>query len=260
MEQTRVGVKSNHSAGKMLTILEYMAEQSEPVRLLDISKALNINVSTLLRFLTALVEKGYAKQEEETSRYYLTYKICVLGHQVCSRFDLRNFVHPYMKEIAALCGELVCLAVEQDGQIVYIETIEGRRNMLHTMKRIGKIAPMHCTGIGKLFLLDYSEEKLDSLIREKGLTKYTEKTLTTKTKLLKELNTIRKRGYAFDDEECEVGNSCVAFPLYNSAGKMIAGISVSGPVNPLCVENIRSNIERIQDIIKEINNTLTGII
>ena len=84
------GVKTNQSSEKLLKMIEYLAGQREPKRLLDISRELGINSSTALRFLTALVENGYASQDAESSRYYLTCKICGLANQVLQNTDIRT--------------------------------------------------------------------------------------------------------------------------------------------------------------------------
>ena len=92
-----------------------------------------------------------------------------------------------------------------------------------------KRQPLHCTGIGKLLLTNYTEEQIDTLVNHVGLAKYTEKTLTTKEALLKELEEVKAKGYAYDNEECEIGTRCISFPIYDYSDKVIAGFSVTGP-------------------------------
>ena len=168
----------NQSAEKALRILEYLADQGEPLRLMDIAQAMGMNNSTTLRFLTTLASAGYVAQEEDTSKYYLTYKIVALGHKVSERKQLPHIVSPYLKKISETLRESVCLAVEQNAQVVYVDVKEGPSQIVKAMRRIGNIAPLHCTGIGKLLLLNYSETQLDDLIRERGLQKFTPYTLT----------------------------------------------------------------------------------
>lgn len=252
----RDGTKSNHSSGKLLTIIEYLAEQAEPVRLMDIARDLNMNSSTVLRFLTALIDTGYAKQEPESARYSLTYKLCVLGNKVSSHISLRDIAHPYMTELSELFGEVVCLAVEQDHEVIYIDIVESQSKMLRSMQRIGHAAPLHCTGIGKLLLLNYTDEQLDNLIAHKGLTRFTENTITTKEQLLEELQSIRWNGYAYDDEECEIGARCIAFPLYNMDGQVIGGLSVTGPTTRMSVKQIQLKLQPAIQITKRLSQEL----
>lgn len=219
----------NQSAEKALHILEYLAEQKEAARLMDIAQAMNMNNSTTLRFLTTLLSAGYVDQEKDTSRYYLTYKLAALGQKVNENKQLPRIISPYLKEISETLQESVCLAIEQNSQVVYIDVCEGPKQIVKAMQRIGNIAPLHCTGIGKLFLLNYSESELDNFIVSHGLDKYTIHTLTTREALCHELTKTRRRGYATDNEECEIGARCIAFPIYDYSEKIIAGISVTGP-------------------------------
>lgn len=222
-------LSGNQSAEKALRILEYLADQNESMRLMDIAKAMNMNSSTTLRFLTTLQVTGYVNQEEDTSRYYLTYKLAALGQKANHNKQLPRIISPYLKRISETLQESVCLAIEQNHQVVYIDVQEGPKQIVRAMQHIGNIAPLHCTGIGKLLLLNYSKSQLDDYIRVYGLEKYTQYTLTTKEALVCELDSIRQKGYAMDNEECEIGACCIAFPVYDYTNKIIAGISVTGP-------------------------------
>lgn len=248
--------KSNQSVEKVFNIIELLAEKGEPMRILDISKELCMNTSTVLRFLATLESCGYVSQDEETLKYYLTYKICNVANKVSSKDSIREIARPYMKQLSKIFGESVCLAVEQEMTVVYIDVVEGQDQMLRTMQRIGNIAPMHCTGIGKLFLLDYPESKLDKLIDIKGLQRFTEYTLTSKEQIVDQLKEIGELGYAYDNEECEVGARCIAFPIRDYTGKIVAGISVTGPVSRLTDTHISNRMKYILDISNEISKKL----
>lgn len=226
---TELKTAGNQSAEKALRILEYLADQNEPMRLMDIAKETNLNNSTALRFLTTLLSMGYVAQETDTSKYYLTYKLVTLGKRVNEKKPLSKIVSPYLKKISETLQESACLAIDQNSQVVYIDVKEGPRQIVKAMQRIGNIAPMHCTGIGKLLLLNYSETQIDHLIQTQGLSRFTQYTLTTRDALLYELQEVREKGYALDNEECEIGARCIAFPIYVHSQKVIAGISVTGP-------------------------------
>ncbi len=112
---------------------------------------------------------------------------------------------------------------------------------------------MHCTGVGKLILSDFPEEKIDEMISRKGLAKYTEYTIVTKEHLMQELDTIRKQGYAYDNQECELGARCIALPINDYSGHVIASISVTGPVGRMTDEFIQKNLPVISGVAKEIS-------
>ena len=250
------GVKTNQSSEKLLKMIEYLAGQREPKRLLDISREMGINSSTALRFLTALVENGYAAQDVESSRYYLTCKICGLANQVLQNTDIRTIARPYMMEISSMFGETVCLAVEKDMKVVYIDVIESPNSIIRSMQRIGNIAPMHCTGIGKLLLLNYTEKDIDRLIFKEGLTRFTEHTPASKWELMELLKQVKREGVAYDNEECEIGARCGAAPVYDPSQRGAAGSSVPGPVSRLTDELIEPRLEKFKEITMEISQKL----
>jgi DNA-binding IclR family transcriptional regulator len=249
----------NLSTIKVLNLIELLADANKPMRLMDIAKGLSANPSTTLRFLSALVESGYAAQDPETSRYYLTFKICSIANKISSNVNLRDIARPYLSKVSAQFGESTCLALESDMRVVYIDVIEGPDQMIKSMQRIGSIAPLHCTGIGKLFLLNYSDEKLDRYISQKGLTRFTENTMVSKEQLIDELVAVRRRGHAFDNEECEIGARCVAFPVYGRDGRIAAGVSVTGPAGRLTDEFVAENLHFLEEAANNISSIYSSI-
>lgn len=247
----------NKSAVKALDVIEYLAAGSnEPMRLQDIAAGLQMNVSTVSRFLTALCECGYAKQDQATLRYSLTYKICSIANKVSSNIHLYDISLPTMKQIANVYDESVCLAIEQDMTAIYIGVVQGPDQMLRTMQRIGNRAPMHCTGVGKLLLLNHSEEEIDKMIADKGLEVFTQNTISTKEALMKELEEVRRNGYAYDNEECEIGARCIAVPIRDYTQKIIACISVTGTIFRMTDEKLDQHMEFLLNKAHELSRIL----
>lgn len=238
-------VKNNQSVEKVLQIIETMALHREPIRLQDIALKVDMPASTTLRFLNTLMKSGYAYQDPVTLRYSLTLKFMYIGSLVSSQISIRDIAHPYLAELSKKCNESVCLAIEQDMEIVYIDVIDGPDGMLKITQRIGKLAPIHSTGIGKIMLLNYDTKQLDQTIAIKGLKALTPNTITSKNELLKELENIKAQGFALDDEECELGARCLSVGIKDYTGKYVAGISVSGPTTRMTMEYI----EIIKDIV-----------
>ncbi len=234
---------SNQSATKTLAVMEYLAScDNEPQRLQDIAAGLSMNVSTVFRFLQSLCEAGYVQQDANSARYLLTTKVCMIAHRVSSNIHLYDLALPIMKALASEFNESVCLAIEQDMTVVYIGVVAGPDSMLRSMQRIGNRAPMNSTGVGKLMLLNYVDADIDALIERKGLPQLTQNTLSTKPALVKELEAIRARGYAFDNEECEMGARCIAVPARDYTGRVVAGISVTGPVVRMTDEKLHEKL------------------
>lgn len=239
-------VTSNQSSDKMLRIIEYLAIQEDPLALKDIATPLGMSKSTVLRFLTTLSKNGYLAQEPTTSKYYLTYKLCALGKQIQEKQKLSNLTESYLREVAQKIGETVCFAIPQGDQVIYLDVVEAPGKTLKATQRIGNIAPIHCSGIGKVFLSSYSEKELDHLIDVEGLEQYTERTIGTKVKLMDEIERIKESGHAIDDEESEVGMKSIAFPVYGYGEDVVAGFSVVGPSMRLTDEFMEQWIPYLQ--------------
>ena len=240
--KTTKATKANQSTEKALAIIEYLAEVRDPARLQDISKDLGINTSTALRFINTLENSGYVLQDSETLRYFLTMKICTIANKVMSTRTLRDISVPFLKQITRIFGEMSCLAEEHDMTVIYTNVHDGPDKMLRTMSRIGKIAPMHCTGVGKCLMLNYSDAEILKLAEVKGLPVFTKNTISTVEKLREELAEVRSKGYAYDNEECEIGARCVAVPVRDADGKVVASLSVTGPVVRMTDKKIDENI------------------
>ena len=247
----------NLSIMKAFDIIEFLAdENNEPQRLRDIADALGMNASTVSRFVSSLVDRGYILQDHDTSRYFLSTRFCSIANAINSNDLLYNLCMPVMREISKVVNESVCLAIEQNAEVEYIGVVPAAGQMLQIMQRIGKRAPMHCTGIGKLLLSNHSREEMLQIAREKGLPSFTQHTITSEENLLAEVYKVKQQGYAYDNEECEIGARCIALPLTDPFGKIVAGISITGPVFRLTDEWIEEIFpyfsEQVRKLCKKI--------
>lgn len=238
---------NNQSLEKALQIIEFMVKYKKAARLQDIAAALKFPASTTLRFLMTLEKNGYVRQDPDSLRYFLTLKLCRLGNQVSAQYNIRDLVRPYLIELVEKVGESACLALEENHRVVYVDVESGPDNALKVMQRIGKEAPLHCTGVGKLLLLNYDQEALAQLVASEGLVQLTQHTITTYNQLLAELDRVRSEQYAVDDEECEIGARCIAAPIYDFTNKVVASISVSGPVSRMTLQKIDYIRQQVMD-------------
>lgn len=253
---TNKKTQTNQSSEKLMSIIELLADAQEPMRLLDISERLEMNNSTALRFLNSMVKCGYVLQNPETLKYYLSYKICTIANKVSAKTNIRDIAVPFLKDISRMFGESVCLSIEQDMKVVYIDVVEGPDQMIRSMQRIGNMAPLHCTAVGKLFLTQYDYRQIDRLVEIVGLQKFTPNTLTSKQQLIKAVVDVKDKGYALDEEECEIGARCVGVPIRNYTGKIVACVSVTGPTTRLTNEFIISRIDDLKNVTNEISGLL----
>ena len=152
-------VKKNQSVEKVFQIIELMVSKGGEMRLQDISEQVKSPTSTVLRYLSTLSSFGYVYQNADSSKYALTLKLAQLGSLVSEQHDIRNLVHDYLVSLSDEFQESSCLGIEEDNEVVYLDVINGPDNMLKTMQRIGKRAPLHATSVGKNILQNYSHRR-----------------------------------------------------------------------------------------------------
>ena len=233
---------SNQSSDKLLKILECLSKNRLPIRLQDLGKRLHMSQSTILRYLNALQNANYIYQEDSTSRYALTWKICGIAENINSNLSLRSITAPFINELVGELNLGVCLVVEQDLQCIYLDCIDPTPSFGHTLHRIGKLAPMHATGSGKLLMSQFNKSRLEEYVRKIGLEKFTDTTITNMAILHKELEKVKKTSIGLDNQECEAGLRCVSSPLINYSGSYVGAISVFGDFNVLNDEYIKQTI------------------
>ena len=237
------GSTQNLSIMKALDIIEFLADQNnEPQRMCDIAEALKMNTSTVSRFLSSLASRGYVRQDADSARYFLSLRFCGIADRINANSQVYTLALPVMKEISGALKESVCLGIEQNTMVEYIGVVSAADQMMRTMQRIGNRAPMHCTGIGKLLLCGHTQEEVRQILQQRGMEAFTPHTITDEEALFEELRRVREQGYAYDNEECEIGARCVAMPIYNQYHQIIAGLSVTGPI-------FRLTDQKVQDFL-----------
>ena len=234
------GTEANLSSDKLLRMIEFMSANHLPMRIKDIAARLEMSQPTVVRYLRTLCDQGYVYQDSQTGQYAMTWKICRLGASLQSNLVLRSMAGSLLAEFANEVNLGVLLSVERDGRLVYLDLVGAPHGNVDTMLRIGKDAPMHSTGSGKILLSTMTPGKLQGIIDQYGLPRLTEKTITRKEDLLQELEQIREQGFAIDDEECELGHRCVSVPLYDYTGTVVAAVSAFDSAERLTDEYIET--------------------
>ncbi|MDB5084386.1 MAG: IclR family transcriptional regulator [Bacilli bacterium] len=233
------GIKSVERA---FQILESVSLAKNGIGVTELANELKMYKSTIHRVLTTLVQSGYVEQDTDTGRYKLGYKLVEVSSRLLNNLDVRREALPYLQELAEYTNEVVHLVVMDQGQAVYIEKVEGSETIrMHS--RVGTRAPVHCTGVGKAIIANLPFKQVREIIKTHGLARHTPNTYITEESLLEELQRVREQGYALDLEENEVGITCVAAPIWDHKGNVVASISVSGPT-------MRMQPERLRDLTK----------
>lgn len=232
----------NQAVIKTLNIISFLVECNAPMRLQDIAETINIPTATVLRYLNSLISEGYVYRDEISNRYSATWRICWMGDYIRSHQTIRMVSSTMLNDLSLTLSCGVCLVTEQNFHCVYLDLIDNPLRLDETLMRIGKKTPLHCTGSGKLFLSSFSEEHFHEYIKEIGLERFTKNTITSEEILLRELEEIRKRGYAFDREECEENLVCVSRPIYDYSEYICAAVSAFGPTALFTEDRIHSMI------------------
>lgn len=248
-------VTTVQSVDRALQILDILQESPKGLGVTELSRQLNVSKSTAHRLLMSLLKKGFVKQDEESQKYQLGLKLIELSQTVSDNLDLRKVASNFLYYLAKTTGETAHLVIMDNNEIVYIDKIESSET-IRMFSNVGKRALMHCTGVGKAILAFLPQAKINEIIDEKGLQKFTEKTIVDKEEMLAHLKEIKNRGYSFDDEEHELGIKCAAAPIFNHNGEVVAGISVAGPIMRVNDEKLETIASEVLRVSKEISKLL----
>ena len=242
------------SVARAMDILEHFNRKKE-MGISEISGCMGLSKSTVYGLVNTLVVYGFLEQDQETKKYKLGMKLFEMGCTVEKRLDLRNTARPFCEKISKSYGQTVHLATHYEGEVVYIDKFD-MPDFLITYSQVGKRAPMSCTGVGKAMLAYLPLEYSKKYIIDKGIVVKTFKSIKDEEELVKDLELIRKRGYAVDDEEIEIGLKCVAAPIFNHKGEPIAAISLSGMANRMVDEVVEEMSVDIRRCAKNISAQL----
>ncbi|MDC7218519.1 MAG: IclR family transcriptional regulator C-terminal domain-containing protein [Spirochaetales bacterium] len=213
---------------RTFTLLECIADNPR-MGISELARETGIAKATVFRFVQTFKEMGFVQPLSGDEGFLLTMKLFKLGSRALEYQDLAKLAHPFLERLSDLSHETVHLAIRDEAKIIYIDKIDSRFT-LQMRSAVGRTAPLHCTGIGKVLAAWEPEERLDQIMEGYDWTPYTEKTLTNREDFRREMAWIRDAGYAEDREEHEQRIFCIAVPIRSHTGKVIAGLSVSQPI------------------------------
>lgn len=235
---TNIEVK-NKSIQKAVEVLNCFTKRSQ-LGVTEISEMLGLYKSNVHNILSTLKSLNYLEQNQETGKYSLGMGIFALSRALGDSFSITKIAMPYMQELSNRINERVYLAVPHLDEVLYLESIYPAESVNLMRSLLGEKAKMYCTGIGKAMLAYLPGATIrEYLSRE--LVRFTENTLTDPEALQKELALVKAAGYAVDNMEHEYGIKCVAVPIFNQSGEVIAAMSASGP-------SLRFEEERIKEL------------
>jgi IclR family acetate operon transcriptional repressor len=216
------------SLDRALDLIEALAGADE-LGVSELAAQTGLVPSTAHRLLATLVARGYAAQNPVTGRYLLGFKLLELTSGLQDRMArLRTAARPHLEAIQEETGETTNLCVLEGRNVVYVDSVSGTRSV-RLFTDIGHAIPAHTSGAGKALLAWRDPADVEALLGDAPFVASTPRTLTTLGALQEDLAKIRRRGYSTDNEEHEIGVGCVATPILDRSGSVIAAISVSGP-------------------------------
>ena len=236
---------------RMMDLLDALARNEDPVNLKRLAASTTLHPSTAHRILNMMVEFRMVDRIEPGT-YRLGIRLLELGNLVKSRINLRQEALPFMRRLHQELHETVNLSVRQGDEMVYVERLLSDRTAMRVVHLIGARAPLHITAVGKIFLLEDGPEKCREYSQRTGLEVFTKNTIHDLAALNKELDRVRKLGYALDNEEAESGVSCIGAGIHDDEGRLVAGLSISAPSNR--IEKAWS--PRVKQVAEEISRAL----
>ncbi|ACD16608.1 DNA-binding transcriptional regulator KdgR [Paraburkholderia phytofirmans] len=219
--------ESASSIGRVFAILGAIGDSGQ-IGISELSQRLGMSKTTVHRVIQTLKALGYVTQEVETERYRLTIRLFELGAKALESVDLVREADVEMRRIGEATREAVHLGAFDEDAIIYIHKIDADYG-LRMQSRIGRRNPLHSTAIGKVLLAWMDPADAREVLSHVEFRKSTQKTLSSAEAVLNILPHVREQGYGEDNEEQEEGLRCLAVPVFDRFGRVIAGLSISFP-------------------------------
>ena len=227
---------------RAVSVLNSFSEGRYELSLTEVSDMLSLPKPTVHRLLSAMKYHGFIEQDGGGQKYRLGWKLFELGTRVNRIHAIQEKAHPYLQGLSERSKETVHLAILKEGNIFYIDKIQGLYAM-SMVTSVGLKLPAYLGGLGKCLLAFLPENELLRALNGRKLKKFTSNTLTEPIRLQEALREVRGKGYAIDHEEFEIGLTCVGVPIWDFSNKVVAAISIAGPT-------FRMNKERMPHYIK----------
>ncbi len=223
---------------RALALLNRIADSADDgASLTEVAQQVGLPASTAHRLLLTLEQERYVRFSPNRRLWTIGVQAFVTGCAFIKTRSLVGLARPRLRLLMEKSGETVNLAVEDKGEAVYLAQVECRQ-MMRAFARPGTRVPMHCSAVGKAILSRVSDKSVAKILHQHGMARLTVKTVVTPSALRQELAKVRDLGYAVDDEEHAVGLRCIAAPIFDESGDVIAAVSVSGPMARIGEERV----------------------
>lgn len=239
------------TADRALALLELLSK--EPLTAKDIGKHMGLNKSTVHRLLMTLLKRGYIERNETSGIYRIGLKIVELGSIRLNQIELKTEALPYMHQLANRVNQSVQLAIYDEGEAVFIEKVEKYMSY-HMYCQIGKRIPIYCSAVGKVLIMDEEEDTIRQRLEEIPMVAFTKSTILDMEDLMEDIRRGIREGFMRDDAEHEEHVYCVAMPVRDYRGHIVAAVSITGFDRKVYTkegEGIRRHLEEACSLISE---------
>jgi DNA-binding IclR family transcriptional regulator len=234
-------VKDKSPVLKALRLLAHIADSNKPLALAELSRALTLPKPTTYRLARALEQAGFVQKDPLTRRYQIGSGFDDVALSALRHSAAHNARRLLMNALAERLNARINLVVLKAGNISFAEWVDSTAPLRIDIKADIGMA-VHCGAGGKLLLAFGPEELRERIFRSAPFRRYTKNTVTTARALARELEKIRRRGYSEDDQELLPGVNCLAVPVYNHAGHVVAGLTVMAPVASHPLDKLRAHL------------------
>lgn len=242
------------SLDRGLKALDILATQ-ESVTVTELAELLEVDKSTASRIIETLKQHDMVQNVANTKKYRMGYRILHLGEQLRRRLNILDVARPILHSVSNEIQQSVHLCAYNKGMAYVIDQIVS--SVPYSMSAtVGMIEPLHSSSVGKCILAYRGKDNIDSLLENYQYTAYTEYTITNREDLMVELENIRKRGYAVDDQEMFVGVRCIALPIFNYMNSVRYSIGISGPITVMTEENVNRYVKKLSEAGRKISREL----
>lgn len=234
--------------------MDLYTENIENLGITEISKALDINKSTVYKIVNTLRDEGFLVKNEVNQKYMMGYKILDLASKTIGQYDYKDISLKEMKKLRDEIDETVILSVYTKQGGFCLEKVDPK-NRIQLTSQVGHIIPLYAGATGKILLANAARDEREKIISDK-LKKYTEKTEIEEKNLRKQLKKIREQGYAVSKSELDEGAMAIGAPILDEEGKLIYGLSVAGPAGRMENKDIDKMIKKVVDIAESISQKI----
>lgn len=229
---------------KTFDILGCFTAETPQLRVTDLTKRLSMTQSNISRLLGTMAAYGYVEKDENTGYYSLGPSIITKSSIALNSIELRKQALPELFAMEQNYGVGANLAVLKHNAMYYLAHVDSRSSpRMYTM--VGYSNPLHCTAIGKVLLAFLQEEQARGILQETGLVSFTHNTITDEEVLMGQLGEIRRLGYSKEWGEHALGSACIAAPIRDRSGRVIAGLSASGKFSQYSLMEKEEEVSRI---------------